>query len=342
MQPVPLLQKENKLILSWNNYYKIESFISRNQLNQKFFIESECSVTSCTFTDDIELFNQSDVVIFFAQCLFEIPAYRFPHQHFVFLELESPSNARSLTFSSNRTRFNFFNRTMTYRRDSDFVLQELHGKIIPRSYAYRRTHRSPHKRKYGRWENKSKLVAWFVTNCDTPIRRENYVTQLRKFIPVDIYGSCGNLKCIKNSTGCYEMLRRDYKFYLAFENSWCPDYVTEKFYRPLYYDTVPIVMGGADYDLFSPPNSIINVKDFESPKRLAEYLLMLDESDELYDKYFDWKIDFTVELHPMDGWCDLCKFAHHNPQPLVKIYRDIKKWWMEDGKCKTDAVFGID
>jgi len=217
---------------------------------------------------------------------------------------------------------------MTYRRDSDIVLQELHGKIIPRIFSTRQDYQ----RKL--WKNKSKLVAWFVTNCDTPIRREDYVTQLRKFIPVDIYGTCGDFKCLKNSTECYEMLRRDYKFYLAFENSWCPDYVTEKLYRPLHYDTVPIVMGGADYDSFAPPHSVINVKDFESPKHLAEYLSKLDKLDDLYERYFDWKNDFTVDLHPMDGWCDLCKLAHYS-QPPVKIYSDIKTWWMiDDGKCK--------
>lgn len=76
------------------------------------------------------------------------------------------------------------------------------------------------------------------------IRREDYVTQLRKFIPVDIYSTCGDFKCLKNLTKCYEMLRRDYKFYLALDNSWCSDYVTEKLYRPLYYYTVPIVREG--------------------------------------------------------------------------------------------------
>lgn len=36
-------------------------------------------------------------------------------------------------------------------------------------------------------------------------------------------------------------------------------------------------------------HSIINTRDFPSPKALAEYLLKLNEDDEAYAKYFEWK-----------------------------------------------------
>ena len=36
-------------------------------------------------------------------------------------------------------------------------------------------------------------------------------------------------------------------FYLAFENSFCDHYVTEKMWRWLKKDIVPVVMGKADY-----------------------------------------------------------------------------------------------
>lgn len=48
---------------------------------------------------------------------------------------------------------------------------------------------------------------------------------------MDIYGSCGPLKCSRlNTKKCFQLLNQDYKFYLAFENSNCRDYITEKFY----------------------------------------------------------------------------------------------------------------
>ena len=34
---------------------------------------------------------------------------------------------------------------------------------------------------------------------------------------------------------CMEMVEKNYKFYLSFENSFCTDYITEKFWKILNY-----------------------------------------------------------------------------------------------------------
>jgi hypothetical protein len=74
-------------------------------------------------------------------------------------------------------------------------------------------------------------VAWFVSNCHERNNRQKYAKELQKYIPVDIYGKCGTKKCPRSTkTECYEMLNRDYKFYLAFENANCKDYITEKLF----------------------------------------------------------------------------------------------------------------
>ena len=311
-----------KIILYWNNFFNFGPPSGST-------LQCHQGKTECVFTSDKNHFNQSSVVLFVADYLnVDLPKSRSsPRQNFVFYEMEPPaiSDSNGMFYDYKPERYvNFFNRTMTYRLDSDIVLLEPHGRTVKRSGSYSNI---------AEWKRKTKLVAWFVSNCETTIRREEYVRQLSQFIPVDVYGDCGNLTCgDKKSNGCFEMLRKDYKFSLAFENSWCQDYVTEKLYKPLYYDTVPVVMGGVDYQRFAPPNSFINVANYESPQKLAEYLMLLNESDDLYGRYFDWKKEYEIELNPMDGWCDLCQLAHtRNLEP--KSYADIYKWWMGDDDC---------
>ena len=71
-----------------------------------------------------------------------------------------------------------------------------------------------------------------------------YVEELMKYIPVDIYGKCGDYPCANKSGTfpCDYKVATNYKFYLAFENSICVDYVTEKFFNNLLLPVVPIVM----------------------------------------------------------------------------------------------------
>ena len=49
-----------------------------------------------------------------------------------------------------------------------------------------------------------------------------------------------------------------------------------------------------DYERASPEHSHIHVDDFEGPKELAEFLHKLDQDDDLYNEYFQWKVS---QLH---------------------------------------------
>ena len=117
-----------------------------------------------------------------------------------------------------------FNWTATYRRDSTIVAP------YERWQYYNENVRSlDQNRDYAL--NKTKAVAWFVSNCGARNGRLNYAKELSKYIQVDIYGACGSKRCPRTqSNNCFDMLNRDYKFYLAFENSNCRDYITEKFF----------------------------------------------------------------------------------------------------------------
>ena len=199
----------------------------------------------------------------------------------------------------------FFNWTMTYRADSDiyrpygWLAEKNSGELYPPTRIswppppptqVTQTPRQAH--------NKTRQVAWLVSNCETHSRREEYVRIMRQFIKVDVFGGCGELECGKeedhNTRECNNMLEENYKFYLSFENSLCSDYVTEKFYRTLSLDIIPVVMGGGDYNNIAPPKSFIDVADFESPEELAKFLLKLDKDDQEYLSYFWWKVSVCV------------------------------------------------
>ena len=83
------------------------------------------------------------------------------------------------------------------------------------------------------------------------------------YIDIDIYGgnSCSKLKCSGN---CMDMVNTTYKFYLSFENALCKDYITEKFWKVLPYNVIPIVLNGVDMSTLAPYHSYIDIKDFPS------------------------------------------------------------------------------
>ena len=181
---------------------------------------------------------------------------------------------------------------------------------------------------------KPKLVAWVVSNCKTPSKREDYVDELQKHIPVDIFGKCGTKNCPGKRTNseCGILLEGDYMFYLAFENSKCQDYVSEKFFATLEMDIVPIVMGGADYSAIAPRGSYIDANHYSSAQELAEELKRLSNAREEYLKFFSWKAKTEV----LDGYgqmgCNLCK-ALHESRP-TKTYQDLGAWWIGGGDCQ--------
>lgn len=210
----------------------------------------------------------------------DLPPNRGHNQRWIFWSLESPQYNMQDIYPLD----NLFNWTMTYRRDSDVVqpygwIQPIGTfSLNPSVEEINREMELAVKRKTT--NKKTKLVAWFVSNCQSKSQREQYANALAKYVQVDVYGECGSMTCERdNAANCYVMLEQDYKFYLSFENSFCDDYVTEKFFSILQLEVIPIVFGGSDYTSISPPFSYINAQDFETALQLADYLKMLDSNE---------------------------------------------------------------
>lgn len=65
---------------------------------------------------------------------------------------------------------------------------------VPVPYGRTVLRTSPVKMKQQYRKRNDVLVAIAISHCRTKNKRMEYVEQLQKHIPVDVYGACGNLK----------------------------------------------------------------------------------------------------------------------------------------------------
>lgn len=184
------------------------------------------------------------------------------------------------------------------------------------------------------WSNKSRSVVWMSSHCPTHGGRDLFAEELSKYIDVDVYGTCGTKVCPNGQTEqCLLKFAQNYKFFLAFENTLCKDYITEKFFRTLKYNIIPVVFGGADYDRFAPPGSFIDALSFKSPKHLAFFLTGVGKNFKLYSSYFKWRKNYAVTLRNKKE-CQLCSMLH-NKNIKSSSYKNLRDWWVKDSRCKA-------
>ena len=180
-----------------------------------------------------------------------------------------------------------------------------------------------------------------ASNCHSNSKRESYINELKKHVPIDVYGKCGGHGKIEENNIWEPTVIKQYKFYLSFESSLCDGYVTEKLGKILYGDSkiIPIVRGYIDYNLVAPPHSYINVADFASPEDLAEYLYYLNNNETAFNKYFEWKKYYTTIRNYRDySFCLLCEKLNNVNEP--KSIFDVDEKFHKT--ChKSDSIIGV-
>lgn len=324
---VPLVFRNNtKFVLFWTKMFDSETFYFESVGYELF---QKCEYKNCYATRDRHLLNMED----YDALMFHIPTWyslyevipkrRYAHQRYIFVDLESP-----VYYPEHRAQYlynNFYNWTMTYRLDSD--IPGWYGRIdkVETNYTMPSVEFV---------KNKTRSIAWFVSNCNAFNKRDELANKLSKYIDVDIYGKCGTLTCPR-SEKCYEMVEKKYRFYLSFENSNCRDYITEKFYNIMKLDVIPIVYGGGNYSAVAPSRSHINVQDYPDVESLAKYLKSLEDNVDEYLKYFEWKRHYRItDENPVV--CKLCEMLS-NPNQEQKTYEDVIDWWYSTNNslCKT-------
>ncbi|ELT97623.1 hypothetical protein CAPTEDRAFT_119285 [Capitella teleta] len=266
-----------------------------------------------------------------------LPPYRDSQQKWIFYESEVPTNVWG-GVNKSYDLWKMFNLTATVTSDSDIPLQHLHMKCQPKSNS------RPSGKNYA--ANKSKMAAWFVSHCMTSSKREVFVDELKKFIGVDVFGGCGN-ETICNRKGShnyehkacmYDLIDRDYWFYLSFENSFCDEYVTEKFTLMVRKaNVIPVVLGAADYANILPKDSFIDSRDFGSVKEMADFLIKLTKDPERYNSYIENIHAYDCRF-PMKFECNLCEYLH-NHRHERQVVLDAQSFWSVEQRCVSPKDF---
>lgn len=224
------------------------------------FVKRNCPFVNCYVTDDPLFFGDIldyDVLLFdvlFVRSM-AMPVKRSERQKYVLVGFE-PAGMNVIPEKYN----NFFNLTWTYKLDSDVVLpyivvnNEFNEKIGPKKDMHWINVEDMNETSLfvrNKLQRKRIAAAWFATNCHmAPSGRLQFVADLQKELAnfgqrVDVYGGCGNNTCVGDE--CYALIESTYYFYLAFENSFSEDYVSEKVLTALEHFAVPVVLGAANY-----------------------------------------------------------------------------------------------
>jgi glycoprotein 3-alpha-L-fucosyltransferase len=304
-------------------------------------------------------------------------AARRARQRWIFYCTESPlflaHAPRSAPVPREARAAGYFDWRMTYARDAEVptplaapaaLRSLLNGADAPRRLPL---------------PQKTRMVAWLVSNCATPSRREAFAEELAKHVQVDVFGSgaClggdGNgrldlrgrgqrawrahgamLDAPSSVPGCEGDSRRGggqgaapdscvgrvlqtYRFYLAFENAVCEDYITEKLWvNALQNSAVPVVLDALNYEGLESANArdanagisdraglsdagisdragpepgpmLLRASDFSSAEALAARLRALAADEDAYRAYFRWREVPARELPPRSRLATLAR-----------------------------------
>ncbi|XP_076034891.1 alpha-(1,3)-fucosyltransferase C-like [Oratosquilla oratoria] len=326
----------------------------------------------CEVTHSKEALKSCDAIMIFmrhvrsAHSLQEDLSPRDPTQPWVMLSFETYLRSTNVYHVKYPTLNGIFNRSLYYRADSDALFQ--HGFVVSRQDAYllpeswrvdplldpglnisntKPPSGPPTALPYSLPHCRRRLAAAFISNCGDNSGRLTYIRALQRYITVDVYGACGNLKCggrhyvqhnYKPQTDpCLRMVGTNYLFFLAFENAICKDYATEKVYNVMYYPIVPVVLGGANYSTLLPPGSYINAMHY-SPTQLAQYLQQLASNKEDYDRFLAWRKDYLVStiggVHLM---CDFCSRLYDPEFYRPNTITNFKDWFVDQSFCQKPS-----
>ena len=299
----------------------------RNKCRKVDFSQCECpcEVDFFIFNDTEKLYEPfgGDAVLFQINKLIAMdhPPIKQDGQVFVVVEREATPLVKILLENFEYV----FNWTMSFRHDSDIFLP--YDRIMKKIGLFRHLQTKDYSDIY---KKKKMGIIWFVSHCRTKSKRENYASELGKYIDLDIVGGCGADICPRGSNDCLEKFEEEYFFRFNFENTYHMDYVTEKLFENFSKDMIQIVGGSAPYAKIAPVKTVIDVSDFGSPEDLATYLKQQMSSEERCTEYLKTKDNYYAEsLADQSQWsyCQLCSMLH-DPERYRNLYYSVGDWFL--------------
>jgi len=192
---------------------------------RQVFRNKRCAVNTCSLTTSLAAAAEADLVISRGPpdpALTRTALGLRPDQPWLAHQLESAVSQPALPAGATWSA--------TYRRDS----------TLPSPYGWWKAGGEEGPRPARRdWVGGRQVrAAWFVSNCHAANQRLEYGRELGRHFPVDMVGSCAGrgsaAVCPRGeAAACWDRVAANYMFYLAFENSNCMDYITEKFWNAL-------------------------------------------------------------------------------------------------------------
>nr|XP_026692635.1 alpha-(1,3)-fucosyltransferase 9-like [Ciona intestinalis] len=316
--------------------------------------------------DCIVTYNQNDldraeaVILHFTEAKTQsIPnkSRRKPNQMFTFYSMENPWSVSVYRGISFKVFDNYFNWTMSYRRDSNIycpylVWNEEDGLFNGDTSK----HYSQQVVKDILSKKQSNVLAWWlVSNCGAThggkIRKVLIREMENAGLTIDKKGGCFGKRFTQNAPA----FGVKYKFYLAFENGvHCRDYITEKLWSTSFEGgVVPVVWGSKreDIEAIAPVGSFIFYEDYNSSAELVKYLQYLNTNDTAYAEYFNWRLKQpTIEEFPLieykgyrrnAGLCQMCRLLRQKKlyNNVSNVVASLEDWWNSDNpECLSSSV----
>ncbi|KAI6228842.1 Glyco-tran-10-N domain-containing protein [Aphelenchoides fujianensis] len=204
--------------------------------------------------------------------------------------------------------------------------------------------------------NKTGAAFALISNCKTRSKRELYIDEFKRRYPhlLQLYGKCYDKhgkKCTEEE--CLLPNLRSHRFFFAFENAVCTNYVTEKFFR-IKRLIVPVVLRRADYRRLLPDDAFIALDDFEcahlstylficsfsSMSALAAHLERLIVDQSLYLGYFRWTRLLERRDPPRQLEAALCAACErlYDDDERRSTYRNLTAFYSQERWCDLEFV----